>query len=592
MSTIRRRDGSGGKMYVPRDRYSLTMSFCVVPRSVARSAALLLGVGDVQRQQPRRRGVDRHRRVHLAGRDAVEQRAHVAEVGDRARRPCRPRRGPSASRGRSRSGSAGRRRSTARSGPWPGSCGTARSRPAAVECPEYVRIIHGGSRLAARWCHASSRVRSLDVCSPAGAGAADARSRAVRRRRVEVLVAAGRRPRRATRGAASSTARRAALAPVSRSQSTSATSATFDASVACGTSTRRRTGRRCARRTARPPARRRSSRPRTSAPIRARAARVGVDELRRDPAAGRRGSAQRSITSGNRVSCADLVPAQLRRSERLTRSPSSGMIAARVGREPGDPAPAERHREQPGAVRGEQRARLEVGADADDVVASSAALVAAGSAPPRRRRLDRGACDGRHRLASASGIAPASGGDARAESAQYRRSRARSCGRGGRRRPSGAASGRRRSSGRGTRRTARRGSTATCRGRRGRAAPTGPSGSCSRPASRCRCPRVDAVPCSSIRTALLRYGNSSALTTNPARSATSMASLPQAVANAMAVLIVSSLAVSGRTTSTSLIIGAGLKKWMPHTRSGRVAWPSPSRRPAASTCWWRGCPRA
>src|SRR6266508_1956667 len=33
MSTINRRDGSGGKMYVPRDRYSLTMSFCVVPRS-------------------------------------------------------------------------------------------------------------------------------------------------------------------------------------------------------------------------------------------------------------------------------------------------------------------------------------------------------------------------------------------------------------------------------------------------------------------------------------------------------------------------------------------------------------------------------
>ena len=33
MSTINRRDGSGGKMYVPRDRYSLTMSFCVVPDS-------------------------------------------------------------------------------------------------------------------------------------------------------------------------------------------------------------------------------------------------------------------------------------------------------------------------------------------------------------------------------------------------------------------------------------------------------------------------------------------------------------------------------------------------------------------------------
>jgi len=35
MSTISRRDGAGGKMYVPRDRYSLTMSFCVVPRSAS-----------------------------------------------------------------------------------------------------------------------------------------------------------------------------------------------------------------------------------------------------------------------------------------------------------------------------------------------------------------------------------------------------------------------------------------------------------------------------------------------------------------------------------------------------------------------------
>ena len=45
--------------------------------------ALLVGDGDVERQQPRRRRVDRHRRVHLAERDAVEQRAHVADVRDR-----------------------------------------------------------------------------------------------------------------------------------------------------------------------------------------------------------------------------------------------------------------------------------------------------------------------------------------------------------------------------------------------------------------------------------------------------------------------------------------------------------------------------
>ncbi len=83
MSTISRRLGSGGKMYVPRDRYSFTMSFCVVPRSSAERHALRFGVGDVEAEQPRRGGVDRHRRVHRPGRDAVEQRAHVAEVGDR-----------------------------------------------------------------------------------------------------------------------------------------------------------------------------------------------------------------------------------------------------------------------------------------------------------------------------------------------------------------------------------------------------------------------------------------------------------------------------------------------------------------------------
>ena len=43
---------------------------------------LLLGGDDVERQQPGRRRVDRHRRVHLAERDAVEQRAHVAAMRD------------------------------------------------------------------------------------------------------------------------------------------------------------------------------------------------------------------------------------------------------------------------------------------------------------------------------------------------------------------------------------------------------------------------------------------------------------------------------------------------------------------------------
>ncbi len=55
----------------------------------------------------------------------------------------------------------------------------------------------------------------------------------------------------------------------------------------------------------------------------------------------------------------------------------------------------------------------------------------------------------------------------------------------------------------------------------------------------------------------------------PAWSFTSTAFLPQASANARAAATVSSLVVIARTTSTSGIIGAGLKKWMPQTSSGR-----------------------
>ena len=45
--------------------------------------ALLVRHRDVEREQPRRRRVDRHRGVHVAERDVVEQRAHVAEMRDR-----------------------------------------------------------------------------------------------------------------------------------------------------------------------------------------------------------------------------------------------------------------------------------------------------------------------------------------------------------------------------------------------------------------------------------------------------------------------------------------------------------------------------
>ena len=83
---------------------------------------------------------------------------------------------------------------------------------------------------------------------------------------------------------------------------------------------------------------------------------------------------------------------------------------------------------------------------------------------------------------------------------------------------------------------------------------------------------IDAVPLSSIRTALLRYGNRSAFTTKPARSATTTGSLSQLRAKARSASTVSSLAVSGRTISTRRMTGAGLKKWRPQTRSGRCVW--------------------
>ena len=59
------------------------------------------------------------------------------------------------------------------------------------------------------------------------------------------------------------------------------------------------------------------------------------------------------------------------------------------------------------------------------------------------------------------------------------------------------------------------------------------------------------------------------MTTKPATSRTSTGLLPQEVAKARAVSTVSSLEVMARMTSTRPIIGAGLKKWMPHTWPGR-----------------------
>ena len=66
--------------------YSLRMSFWTVPPSLAAWDAPRVGHGDVEGQQDGRRGVDGHRRGHLAERQPVEQRLHVLEAGDR--HPC------------------------------------------------------------------------------------------------------------------------------------------------------------------------------------------------------------------------------------------------------------------------------------------------------------------------------------------------------------------------------------------------------------------------------------------------------------------------------------------------------------------------
>ena len=85
------RRGRARRRRCPRDRYSLMMSFWVVPASARTADAgsspaasrLLLGGHLVEREQPHRGGVDRHRGVHPRQRDVGEQGAHVADVRDR-----------------------------------------------------------------------------------------------------------------------------------------------------------------------------------------------------------------------------------------------------------------------------------------------------------------------------------------------------------------------------------------------------------------------------------------------------------------------------------------------------------------------------
>ncbi len=79
-----------------------------------------------------------------------------------------------------------------------------------------------------------------------------------------------------------------------------------------------------------------------------------------------------------------------------------------------------------------------------------------------------------------------------------------------------------------------------------------------------------AMPDSNIRIAESRYGISSALTTKPERSWARMACLPSTFSvKTCARLRVPSEVVSAGISSTSFCTGAGLKKWMPMTWSGR-----------------------
>ena len=83
MSTTSRIDGAGGKIHSFWAMYSLRMSVCTVPDSRSRATPCCSPTHDVEREQHRRRRVDRHRRRHLAERDAREQRLHVGERVDR-----------------------------------------------------------------------------------------------------------------------------------------------------------------------------------------------------------------------------------------------------------------------------------------------------------------------------------------------------------------------------------------------------------------------------------------------------------------------------------------------------------------------------
>ena len=82
MSVTSRSAGSIGKHHSFWAMYSLRMSVWIVPRELVRGDALFLADEDVEGEQDRRRGVDRHRGADAAERDPLEELFHVVEAVD------------------------------------------------------------------------------------------------------------------------------------------------------------------------------------------------------------------------------------------------------------------------------------------------------------------------------------------------------------------------------------------------------------------------------------------------------------------------------------------------------------------------------
>ena len=83
VSAIRRIEGPGRERVRAAGEVLLDDVVLRGALEVRKRHAGLVGDGAVEAQEPGGGGVDRHRRVHLAERDLVEERVHVALVGDR-----------------------------------------------------------------------------------------------------------------------------------------------------------------------------------------------------------------------------------------------------------------------------------------------------------------------------------------------------------------------------------------------------------------------------------------------------------------------------------------------------------------------------